>query len=174
MKTITAVLITILVLTTATPAISQNKYFKKWPKGSSPEEIGNRIAEKYLVSPHSRYGNTRPEVPPTQITYPDVCIWLGGMWFAEQTKNEILFNKLKARFEPLFGAQKNLLPPPNHVDNNVFGALPFELYLKTKEKRYSYTPNPNGHYLRKGIPSSLNIPQKGTLGRQESGLMICL
>jgi unsaturated rhamnogalacturonyl hydrolase len=136
MKTITSVLITLIILTTTTPASSQDKYFKKWPKGSSPEEIGNRIAQKYLVSPHSRYGNTRPEVPPTQITYPDVCTWLGGMWFAEQTKNEILFDKLKDRFEPLFGDQKNLLPPPNHVDNNVFGALPFELYLKTKEKRY--------------------------------------
>jgi unsaturated rhamnogalacturonyl hydrolase len=136
MKTISSILITLIFLITATPAISQNKYFRKWPKGSSPEEIGNRIAAKYIASPHSRYGNTRPEVPPTQITYPDVCTWLGSMWFAEQTGNEMLFKKLKDRFEPLFGEQKNLLPPPNHVDNNVFGALPFELYLKTKEKRY--------------------------------------
>jgi unsaturated rhamnogalacturonyl hydrolase len=136
MKTITSILITLIFFITATPAISQNRYFRKWPKGSSPEEIGNRIAAKYIASPHSRYGNTHPEVPPTQITYPDVCTWLGSMWFAEQTGNEMLFKKLKDRFEPLFGEQKNLLPPPNHVDNNVFGALPFELYLKTKEKRY--------------------------------------
>ena len=34
------------------------------------------------------------------------------------------------------GSQKNLLPKPNHVDNNVFGSLAFELYLQTKEKKY--------------------------------------
>jgi rhamnogalacturonyl hydrolase YesR len=58
------------------------------------------------------------------------------MWFAEVTKNDDLFNRLKNRFEQLFGEQKNLLPVPNHVDNCVFGSLPFELYIKTKEKRY--------------------------------------
>ena len=64
---------------------------KHWPEGKSPVEIGTRIADKFLKTAHSRYGNTHPETPPTQITYPDVCAWLGGMWFAEITKNDELF-----------------------------------------------------------------------------------
>lgn len=109
---------------------------KHWPKGSSPTEVGKRIVVKFLNTPHSRYGNTHPEVPPTQITYPDVCAWLGGLWFAQVTNNKPMLNQLEARFNPLFDAQKNLLPKPNHVDNNVFGSLAFELYLLTKEKKY--------------------------------------
>ncbi len=109
---------------------------KHWPAKKSPMEIGTRIAEKFLDTAHSRYGNTHPEVPPTQITYPDVCAWLGGMWFAEVTGNQPLFNRFEARFTPLFDAEKNLQPKPNHVDNNVFGAVPLELYLKTKNQKY--------------------------------------
>jgi unsaturated rhamnogalacturonyl hydrolase len=109
---------------------------KNFPKGKTPLEIGTRIAEKFLKTAHSRYGNTHPEIPPTQITYPDVCTWLGGMWFAEVTKNNDLFNRFENRFAPLFDAEKDLLPKPNHVDNNVFGSVPLELYLKTKQQKY--------------------------------------
>src|SRR5688572_13421769 len=95
--------------------IAQNSDLDKWPKGSAPEEIGKRIAAKFLSSPHSQYGNTKPDKPPTQITYPDVCTWLGGLWFAQVTNDKDLFNKLQSRFEPLFAAEKHLQPKPNHV-----------------------------------------------------------
>lgn len=107
-----------------------------WPAGKSPQEIGTRVVEKFLKTPHSLYGNTRPATPPRQITYPDVCTWLGGMWFAEATKNDLLFKRLEKRFDPLFGSEKHLLPKPNHVDNNVFGAVPLELYQRTGNKQY--------------------------------------
>jgi len=109
------------------------KYF---PEGKSAKEIGTRIADKFLKTPHSRYGNTHPDTPPTQITYPDVCTWLGGMWLAEATHNNELFEWFENRFQPLFNEEENLLPKPNHVDNNVFGSLPLELYMKTKQKKY--------------------------------------
>lgn len=109
---------------------------KNFPAGKSPIEIGTRIAMKFLNTPHSRYGNTHPATPPTQITYPDVCAWLGGMWFAEVTGNQPLFDKFENRFTPLFSTESQLLPRANHVDNCVFGALPLELYLKTKQQKY--------------------------------------
>ena len=109
---------------------------KHFPKGKSPQEIGARIADKFLKTAHSRYGNTHPDTPPTQITYPDVCTWLGGMWFAEVTKNSALFNRFETRFAPLFDTEKNLQPNPNHVDNNVFGSVPLELYMQTKRQKY--------------------------------------
>ena len=108
----------------------------KWPAKKSPQEIGTRIAEKFLNTAHSRYGNTHPDVPPTQITYPDVCAWLGGMWFAEVTKNKLLFDRFETRFTPLFTTEKNLQPKANHVDNCVFGAVPLELFLQTKQQKY--------------------------------------
>lgn len=119
-------------------SVGQNKDYdlENWPVGKSPQEIGLRIAEKYLNSPHSQFGNTKPPKPPKQITYPDVCTWLGGMWFAEATKNKKLLGRFEDRFQPLFNEESNLLPKPNHVDNNVFGALPLELYLQTGEQKY--------------------------------------
>ncbi len=109
---------------------------KNFPKGKSPLEIGTRIAEKFLRAPHSQYGNIHPDKPPKQITYPDVCVWLGGMWFAEATKNQVLFNRFETRFSPLFDSEKKLQPKPNHVDNNVFGSIPLELYMQTKQPKY--------------------------------------
>ena len=86
--------LTILFLTLFTFSVSgQSNYnLKKFPEGKMPQEIGMRIAEKFLNTSHSLYGNTKPTKPPKQITYPDVCTWLGGMWFAEATKNKKLFS----------------------------------------------------------------------------------
>lgn len=108
--------------------------FGSWPKGASPEEVGARIAERFLAQPHSQYG--RVGKTPKQITYPDVCTWYGALCFAKETRNNALAARLAKRFEPLFGADARLLPLPNHVDNSVFGAVPFELYVQTKEPRY--------------------------------------
>jgi rhamnogalacturonyl hydrolase YesR len=133
------ILLSILLLTAfsaTTEAKPKDFDLSKWPAKKSPVEIGTRIAEKFLNTSHSRYGNTHPTTPPTQITYPDVCAWLGGMWFAEITNNKPLFNRFETRFAPLFEAEKNLQPKPNHVDNNVFGSVPLELYLQTKQQKY--------------------------------------
>jgi len=115
---------------------SDNHDFTKWPEGSSPREIGLRLAERYLATPHTMYGNITSPDPPVQITYPDVCTWLGSLWFADVTDNTELLNKLEGRFSPLLGEETHLLPPANHVDNNVFGSVPLELFLQTGKKEY--------------------------------------
>ncbi|MDR2849323.1 MAG: glycoside hydrolase family 88 protein [Verrucomicrobiota bacterium] len=113
---------------------SDPAYFSGWPAGAAPEEVGLRIAERFLAQPHSQYGRfTRT---PKQITYPDVCAWYGSLEFAKETGNAGLLARLAQRFEPLFGPEAQLVPPPDHVDNTVFGAVPLELYLLTREPRY--------------------------------------
>jgi rhamnogalacturonyl hydrolase YesR len=109
---------------------------KNWPDGKSPEDIGSRIAENFLQAPHSQYGNRHPAKSPTQITYPDVCSFLGGLWFANATNNDVLYKRFESRFAPLFDTEINLQPKPNHVDNNVFGSIPLELYQKTRQQKY--------------------------------------
>ncbi len=107
-----------------------------FPKTARPAVLGKRIAEKFVRSGHSQYGNTRSGVVPTQITYPDVCTWLGGLWFAQTTGDTALTADLIAKFDLLFDSEKALCPKPNHVDNNVFGAVPLEIYLQTQQQRY--------------------------------------
>lgn len=119
------------------PVEKECRCFEDFPQEADPVEIGTRITERFLAQGHSQYGSPlRVNEPRTQITYPDVCTWLGSMWFAKETGNKELTEQLKARFEPLFSSEAYLQPKPNHVDNNVFGALPLELYIQTGDERY--------------------------------------
>ncbi|HEX6184676.1 MAG TPA: glycoside hydrolase family 88 protein [Pyrinomonadaceae bacterium] len=107
--------------------------FKRWPAGSSPREVGKRVAERFVVMPHWNFG--RP-TPPGSIVYPETCAWYGALTFARLSKDKELTKKLVARFEPLFGEKSNLIPKADHVDPSVFGAVPFELYIQTRDPRY--------------------------------------
>jgi unsaturated rhamnogalacturonyl hydrolase len=128
------IVISSTVLACQTKAVDE--HYTNWPKGKSPQEIGLRVSNKFLATPHSLFGDTNPKTLPTSVTYPDVCTWLGGLWFAQVTKNDALFQLLENRFLPLFDEEKHLQPIPNHVDNNVFGSLPLELYLKNGQQKY--------------------------------------
>jgi len=108
-------------------------HLDSWPAGSSPEVIGKRVAERFVASPHPNFGRTNP---PNSITYPETCTWYGALTFAKLSGDKELTTKLIARFEPLFGAEKRLVPRPAHVDATVFGSVPLELYLQTKQARY--------------------------------------
>lgn len=122
---------------TVSPLQAQEYNLTKFPKGSTPLEAGNRIANKFIVTPHTRFGNPRAEKAPNYITYPDACAWLGALWFGKVTKNEPLLDKLKDRFEPLFSTEQKMLPRMNHVDHNVVGTVPLEIYIQKKgDQRY--------------------------------------
>lgn len=107
--------------------------FGPWPAGQSPQEIGKRVAARFVASPHPNFG--RP-TPPRVITYPEVCAWYGALTFASLTGDKALTGELVKRFEPLFGEEQKMVPVPDHVDYSVFGAVPFELYMQTKDTRY--------------------------------------
>ena len=119
--------------TALAPKAAAQSDFKSWPQGSSPREIGKRVAERFAASPHFNF--MRP-TPPRTITYPETCAWYGSLTFARVTKDKELTKKLVARFEPLFGAEASLIPAADHVDPSVFGAVPFELYIQTRDARY--------------------------------------
>jgi len=122
-------------------AQSQSYDLKKFPEGSQPKEVGIKLVERYLQTPHSHWGDINSKHKVTFVTYPDVCAWLGSLWFTTATKNDNLYNQLIDRFEPLFTTQKNMLPefrpkPHNVVDWYVFGAVPLEIYKRKKDSKY--------------------------------------
>jgi unsaturated rhamnogalacturonyl hydrolase len=104
-----------------------------FPAGTSPKEIGKRIALRYLALP---YQNFNRSTPPKYITYPETCTWYGALKFAGLRGDETLKQQLIARFQPLFSSRDSLLPKPEHVDYTVFGSVPFELYLQTRDQKY--------------------------------------
>jgi unsaturated rhamnogalacturonyl hydrolase len=105
---------------------------KKWPQGFSPQEVGKKVAEHFLVSPHppDAYAN-KPHIP-----YFEVCAWYGSLTFAKESGDKQLADSLALRFDPLFDKDSSLLPVPDHVDYTVFGTVPLELYMQTKEQKY--------------------------------------
>ena len=121
------------LLFSAAGAQAQSGDLKKFPKGATPEEIGQRIASRFVASPHPNFG--RP-LPPRVITYPETCTWYGALTFAKERGDKALLGQLAARFEPLLGARDTLIPIPDHVDYTVFGSVPLELYQQTKDARY--------------------------------------
>lgn len=107
-----------------------------FPENADPVKIGKLLTRRFIADPFSQYGSPlRVHEPRTQVTYPDVCAWLGGLWFAQEIGDKELKQGLVAKFEPLFANEAHLLPKPNHVDNNVFGAVPLEIYMQTHNPR---------------------------------------
>lgn len=137
MKTIQLLYVLVACCLFSCSSSTQRYDLKNFPEGSDPKEVGNRIVNKFLVTPHTRFGNPRAEKAPNYITYPDACTWLGALWFAKATGNDNMVLKLKERFEPLFGEEAHMLPRKVHVDYNVVGAVPLEIYIQNQgDQRY--------------------------------------
>lgn len=110
-----------------------NADLSHFSKGQSPKEIGERVTNRFIATPHFNYGR---ETPPKVITYPEVCTWYGALTFAKQSSNKKMREQLTQRFESFFGLEKSMLPTPDHVDFSVFGAVPLELAIQTKDQKY--------------------------------------
>lgn len=128
----------ILLFLAATIAMSpvckaQQRVFSKWPAGSSPKEIGMRVAERFVSGPHTNFGNS---TPPEHITYPESVAWYGALTFAQLTGDKELTSRLIHRFDPLLAEESALVPPPVHVDSTIFGAVPLEIYMQRKQQKY--------------------------------------
>jgi rhamnogalacturonyl hydrolase YesR len=135
MKNIVTLYIACVLMFVSGGAIAQSSRANLgvWPKGSSPEEIGKRVADRFIATPHPNFG--RP-APPKTITYPEVCAWYGALTFAKESKDKKRKEALIKRFEPFFTIEASLVPTPDHVDYTVFGSIPLELYIQTKEQKY--------------------------------------
>jgi unsaturated rhamnogalacturonyl hydrolase len=112
---------------------AQQKEFSKWPAGKSPKEIGKRVAERFVKTPHTNFN--RP-TPPAHITYPETVAWYGALTFAKLSGDSDLTTRLIRRFDPLFAEESNLVPNPVNVDSTIFGAVPLEIYIQTKQQKY--------------------------------------
>ncbi|GAA0537822.1 glycoside hydrolase family 88/105 protein [Chitinophaga japonensis] len=135
-----------------------NGDLQHFPKGSTPEEVGLRVAEHFIVTPHGNVGRKTYKV----IIYPETCTWYGALTFARETGNKTLTSKLAQRFTPLLGTDSGLVPPPDHVDFCVFGAVPLELYMQTKDREYLQ--------LGKWIADKQWGPPEGKRATPESGV----
>ena len=103
--------------------VAQQKYFQDWPENADPHQIGDRVAMHFLESAHL-----------SPITYPEVCTWYGALKYAEATGNTALEAELQARYRALLTPEFHaLIPDKEHVDYEIFGIVPLQISMETKE-----------------------------------------
>ena len=132
-------------LASTMPALAQGTdYFSDLPKGATPQEVGKKLADRFLEGPIA----PGPRVPSPQmaslppymrtIGYAEIGTWYGALNFAQLTKDEALQKQLIARFDPLMpgGAEAAKRPQRRHVDDSIFGVVPLEIAIETKNPKY--------------------------------------
>jgi len=93
------------------------------PATADPRTVGLRVANNLLDRNFmtGRKGS---------LHYAEVCAGFGALRFADVTGDAKLEQKLITRYSPVLQAENaRLIPPSGHVDNNVFGSLPLEIFL---------------------------------------------
>jgi unsaturated rhamnogalacturonyl hydrolase len=108
---------------------AQQDYFSNWPKGDSPEEVGKRVAEHFVTSPHQGAKT---------IVYSENGTWYGALTFAQLTHDDKLRDELIQRFQSVMpdGSEADRIPKRDHVDDSIFGIVPLQIYIETKDKKY--------------------------------------
>lgn len=106
------------------------KYFDQWPAGTSPQEVGKRVAENFLAR-ELEYAQGKREF----VIYPEVCGWYGSLTVAALTRDADLQSRLIKKFDPFLTTEARRISPAAHVDYRVFGALPLQIYLLNKDSR---------------------------------------
>lgn len=118
----------IVISTAVAPCVAQEKEFGDWPAGTSPKEIGKRVAERFV-------SNVR--LSGASQIYPAICAWYGALTFAQLTGDKDLSSRLIKRFDAeLTPELSGRVLESRHVDYSVLGSVPLEMYMETKEPRY--------------------------------------
>ena len=131
-----------LALLAPTPAARAADHFKNWPAGASPREVGKRVAENWVARSFefeqvatAADGKQRPRRQ--YVIYPEICARYGSLTVARLTKDKDLTTRLTREFDRFLTPEDDKhVSRQSHVDYSVFGAVPLELYIQTKERRY--------------------------------------
>ena len=119
-------IVTALAFCWVTPQLSSQQL--SIPPEFAPLTLGKALAANFSES----------SVQGTKVVvYPEVCTWYGSLKFAEASKDKVLLEQLRKRFDDLLAVNNQArVPNTRHVDFEIFGVVPLELYRQTGEKRY--------------------------------------
>lgn len=127
-KMLSFVVATIMVIGCVQSVAQQSKEFRNWPSGTSPQEVGKRVAERFAE---------KAALSTTAQIYTATCAWYGALTFAQLTSDKDLTSRLRVRFdEQLKPEILDMLHERQHVDYSILGAIPLELYIEGKQPRY--------------------------------------
>ncbi|MGD2033459.1 MAG: glycoside hydrolase family 88 protein [Bacteroidales bacterium] len=101
-----------------------------WNEDSSPELIGNMVTDDLL----GREDFMMYETPDVKaVHYAEACAGFGALRLAGLLKDSVRLEKLYNRYSRVI--DENIVNTENHVDANVYGILPFEVYRQSGDER---------------------------------------
>jgi len=102
--------------------------FQDWPVGAAPREVGHKVATNMLP---------RWIITQRSVHYAQDSTWMTALKFAALTGDEELKTALIRRFDPFLTPEgRQRISMQRHVDHTIFGIVPLEIYLQTKDARY--------------------------------------
>lgn len=134
-----------LSLTSLAQEVKQNNIFKSFPKNANPVKVGEKVAKRFLERPYSNTGSWYSEEekktpnlfnnPVGYVVYPDVCAMYGALTYSKESGKKSISNQLYKKANAFLSTDAHLIPKANHVDNNVFGVIPLEVYTQAGNKQ---------------------------------------
>jgi rhamnogalacturonyl hydrolase YesR len=119
------------------PALAESphsEFFADWPTGTSPADIGKRVAGN-VIARKFRY-ESQEKNDPKGLIYPEATAWYGALTVASLTGDKDLNERLVKKFEPFLSEPgSSRITRTAHVDFRVIGIVPLEIFIQTKDTR---------------------------------------
>ena len=128
-KALTAVVfIGLILLAGCSGNLKRPKALNTWPEGKAPEDIGERLAENILPRLH---------ITRRVVHYCEDSMWVYMARYAKLTEDQDLMDKVIGQFDNMLTDEgRQLISMERHVDHTIFGIVPLELYIQTKDTQY--------------------------------------
>ena len=117
-------------------------YFENLPEGADPATVSRSIADQFMTTrpenymPAGYHGNNGYGWNRI-VQYSVVSLWMNAIECARLTDDAYRTERLVRLFDDFLpgGAKNGICSRPRHVDDAIFGALPFEIYMQNKDSR---------------------------------------
>jgi unsaturated rhamnogalacturonyl hydrolase len=91
--------------------------------------IGQKVVENLLKRDYMMYRDRG-------LHYAEACTAVGALRFAEITKDKEIGQRIVSRYEKFLEDDSILISRQSHVDHNVMGIVPLQIYLYNGDKRF--------------------------------------
>jgi len=131
-KALVLLLVTSCSLAPLAEFLAQSAYFSKWPAGTSPQEVGKRVAENFVARQLEFEQGKRQ-----YVIYPEVCAAYGSLSVAQLTGDNDLKSRLIRKFDSLStpeGAKQYCAGTARRLSS--LRVVPLEIYMQTRERKF--------------------------------------
>jgi rhamnogalacturonyl hydrolase YesR len=122
-----------LVVLTLSAASCTSGVKQNQTKKCDIREVGTRVVENLLDRGYMFSNNEK-----RGLHYAEACTAVGALRFAQKTGNQDMLNRIIARYEGFLKEKEGdkLISRALHVDYNVMGIVPLQIYLVNGDRRF--------------------------------------